>query len=55
LLMSNPKEDNYYVTDDEMNHFSVWFATRELMSEVKRDKIVDSDIRNNPDIDSCSC
>ena len=55
ILLESHHKSKYYVTNGLNNHFSIWFATRKLMSEVKRDKIVDSDIRNNPDIDSCRC
>lgn len=46
VLMSDPKEEDYYVTDREMNHFSVWFATWILTFNIRRTSVtnIDTDV-----------
>jgi hypothetical protein len=39
ILIKNPRADDYYVTDNFMNHFSVWAATRGLAQKIKRESI----------------
>jgi len=39
ILMCDPKEEDYYVTDDEMNHYSVWFATLRLTFNIRRKSV----------------
>jgi hypothetical protein len=36
ILIENPKIGDYYVTDNEMNHYSVWFTTRQLLDKITR-------------------
>ncbi|MCK9591648.1 MAG: hypothetical protein M0Q91_06540 [Methanoregula sp.] len=42
---------HYYITDDASHFFSIWFATRDLASHVKRESIpaleIQSDLGNN--------
>jgi len=39
ILMENPSEDDYYVTDGSLNHYAVWFATRKLSFKIRRPSI----------------
>ena len=44
ILISDPKEEDYYVTDDEMNHFSVWFATWILTFNIHRTSVTNCSV-----------
>ena len=41
ILMENPSEDDYYVTDGSLNHYAVWFATRKLSFKIRRPLITE--------------
>jgi hypothetical protein len=36
ILSDSFETSNYYITDDQSHFFSIWFATRDLASQVKR-------------------
>jgi len=39
ILIENPSEQDYYVTDGHLDYFTIWFATRELVTKIKRTPI----------------
>ncbi len=56
ILLDPSIGSSYYVTDWKMNDWSIWFATRHLTHGVKRDRIPESDLKNDTDADiGCGC
>lgn len=56
ILLDSFEDSNYYITENTMNIISIWFATRELVSRVKRVSVEESEIQNDFEIGgSCGC
>jgi hypothetical protein len=56
ILLEDSTESEYYITESLTHVISIWFASRELVSRIRRISISESDVQPDPEIDySCSC
>jgi len=49
ILIDNPREQDYYVTEGSLNHYAIWFATREVVLKIQRNPIIDTETDKRED------
>jgi len=56
ILLDDRTESEYYITEGLTHVISIWFASRELVSRIRRIGVSESEVQPDPEIDySCGC